>query len=311
MSSRLPTVPVIVGQTASGKTGLALLLAECCDGEIISADSRQIYKYMSIGTAKPSTEQMKRMPHHCVDFLEPTANYSAGQYAQNAVQAIDDVIARNRLPIIVGGSGLYIRALIDGMFEGEIRDQDIRSNLQLRVAEEGLQTLYSELQQCDPIAAQAIHPNNAQRILRALEMFKITGKPRDTLWKNHKPNRKFHPTLLGLYWPRQDLYKRINERVDQMLAEGLIDEVKTLIEHGFGLQHNSMNSLGYKEVFAYLNHEIDLDALRDKIQQNTRRFAKRQMTWFRNDVRIHWIPMHQQNDPDQIVRYIKRNLLSE
>ena len=311
MSSRKPKIPVIVGPTASGKTELSIQLASACHGEIVSADSRQIYKWLDIGTAKPSASQLEDIPHHCIGFVDPSIEYNAGAYAKHAIHKIEDIRTRNHIPVIVGGSGLYIRALVDGMFEGEVKDETVRMRLKNRVELEGLESLYNELKQCDPVSAEAIHPNNAPRILRALEICQITGKTRAQIWEEKGPGRAFDPIFFGLYWPREILYQRINDRVDRMLEQGLVDEVHALVKRGYGPQNNSMNTLGYKEVISYLNREINQDAMREQIQRNTRRFAKRQMTWFRNDARIHWIPLHQQPDSGRMVRYIVQCISSQ
>lgn len=297
-------IPVIVGPTASGKTGLSIRVARFCNGEIVSADSRQIYTHLTIGTAKPSPEEMEGIPHHCMDFLDPAVDFSAGEFAQTARRKIEEIQGRNHCPVVAGGSGLYIRALIDGMFTEDVRDDAVRAALRKQAEEEGIQPLFEELRQGDPASAKAIHPHNVKRVLRALEIVRITGQSRSALWTRNPPSRPFRPLLFGLYWPREPLYQRINDRVDRMIADGLIEEAASLTARGYDPELNSLNTLGYKEVFAFLNHEIDQATMRKQIQKNTRRFAKRQMTWFRNDRRIHWIPMHQQRDPDRIAQYI-------
>ena len=283
------TVLIIVGPTASGKSRLALCIAGMCQAEIVSADSRQIYKYMTIGTDKPSIEIQKQVPHHCIDIAEPTVYFSAGEYAKMARPIVADILSRKKLPIVVGGSGLYIQCLVDGVFEENHRDPDIRDRLKKMAKSEGLKVLYQRLCAVDPEAAQRIHANDEKRIIRALEVYELTGKPISQIQKESTKPANFHPAFWGLQWPRNLLYERINARVDHMIESGLVDEVRELQKSGFYRKHNAMDSVGYKEIFDYLDGLITLEEAVDLIKKNTRRFAKKQMTWFRRESRIQWI----------------------
>jgi tRNA dimethylallyltransferase len=283
------TVLVITGPTASGKSALALELARKTGGEIVSADSRQIFRYMNIGTAKPSPPELAEIPHHCIDLLDPDTPFSAGEYADAARSAINGIIARERLPIVAGGSGLYIQALVDGFFPGHYKDTTIRDRLRREAAESGSEGLFRRLQGSDQDAAAGIHPNDLKRIIRALEVIEIAGKPLSRIWREEKPSAVFRPCFWGIEWPREYLYSRIDARVDEMIASGLEQEVRGLLDKGYGSGLNSMDSPGYREMFDFIAGRISLPDAVDLIKRNTRRFAKRQMTWFRRDARIRWI----------------------
>ena len=281
----------IVGPTASGKTALSLILAERLRAEIVSADSRQVYRYMDIGTAKPTAEERERVPHHCIDILDPEESFSAGAFGETARRIVEEIHARERCVIVAGGSGLYVRALLDGMFEGSFRDDALRTSLNREAEEKGLPALFERLVSLDPISAERIHPNDRKRVLRALEVTELAGMPMSRLQEERTYDPGFTVTRIGLRWPREKLYRRIEDRVDAMIRSGLIDEVRHLREMGYSLDHNSMDSVGYKEVFAYFTGETSREEMIDAVKQNTRRFAKKQMTWFRRDERIRWIEM--------------------
>lgn len=244
---------------------------------------------MDIGTAKPDKEEMQGIPHYGIDICDPDAYYSAGMFAKYAREKIDDIFSRKKQPIVVGGSGLYIRSLIDGVFEGNYRDENIRESLISEAEKNGLNFLYEKLVKLDSVAAEKIHPNDEKRIVRALEVIQITGKPISMLQKEQTIPASFDSLIWGLAWPRNVLYERINQRVDKMVQQGLIDEVKSLLDRGYSLKHNALDSVGYKEIIQYLEGKNNLEASIQNIKQNTRRFAKRQMTWFRKDNRIHWL----------------------
>jgi tRNA dimethylallyltransferase len=294
-------VYIIIGPTASGKTSLSIHLAQQLNGEIVSADSRQFFRYMDIGTAKPTIQEREQVIHHCIDILDPDAYFSAGEYCHLARKIIYEILDRKTYPIVVGGSGLYIQSLVDGIFPGKYKDQKIREKLKRDAAEKGIHYLYNRLKQVDSYAAQHIHPNDQKRLIRALEVYEITSFPISQMQKNQTESAHFEPIFWGLNWPRDVLYKRINQRVDTMIQNGLIDEVVTLQRMGYGPDLNSLDSVGYKEVFAYLNHKIKYEEMIDLIKRNTRRFAKRQMTWFGRDTRIHWIDLVQPVDWSSIV----------
>ncbi|WP_456441240.1 tRNA (adenosine(37)-N6)-dimethylallyltransferase MiaA [Caldithrix abyssi] len=281
-------VHFIVGPTAIGKTFLSALLAEKIKVEIISADSRQIYRFMDIGTAKPEAEFRQRVTHHFIDICDPDEYYSAGLFGKEARTTIEGIFARGRVPLVVGGSGFYIKALVDGIFELDAKDEKIRQQLSERLERDGLRALYDDLKKIDSVYAAKISPNDRQRILRSLEVYFITGKPFSYFHQQKPEAADFKPVFWGLDMERKALYQRINERVDQMLAEGLLDEVKTLLEKGYSPQLNALNTVGYKEAIAYLQNRLSYEEMAEQIKRNTRRYAKRQLTWFRADQRIQW-----------------------
>lgn len=293
-------VLAIVGPTASGKTKLSLIVAERINGEIISADSRQVYKYMDIGTAKPSREEREKIKHYFIDELNPDEEFNAGIFGERGREIIEDIFSRGKVPIIVGGSGLYIKALIDGFFEGPGSDWELREILYNRAKEFGKESLYEELKKIDPESAQKIHPNNLKRIIRALEVYYLTGKPISQLQKEVKPEINFNAVQIGLKWDRKKLYKRIEERVNEMLNKGLIDEVKNLRTLGYDKNLNSLQTVGYKEVFNYLDGLITYDEMVYLIKRNSRRYAKRQLIWFRQDKRIIWVDVDENTDLNEL-----------
>jgi tRNA dimethylallyltransferase len=286
-----PFVLAIVGPTASGKTPVSLLLAERLNGEIVSADSRQIYKYLDIGTAKPTPADRARVKHHFIDILEPGEEYSAGQFGQEARRVIERMFQRGKLPILVGGSGLYVKAVVDGLFEGPGRDPDVRSRLSEQMGREGVGSLLEALRKVDPSAVANMTEVKPRRLIRALEVYAITGKPISEFHAEQETKPKFKAVQVGLDWKRAELYDRINERVDRMIAGGLVDEVKRLRARGYNRHLNALNTVGYKEVFDYLEGSCSLEDAVRLIKQNTRRYAKRQLTWFRADRRIRWVSM--------------------
>lgn len=286
-----PLVPVIVGPTASGKTPVSILLAERLNGEIVSADSRQIYKRLTIGTAKPTIEELSRVKHHFVDLLEPDRDYSAGEYGKDARSVIGEVLERGRIPILVGGSGLYIKAVVDGLFEGPGKDPEMREILESRMQREGAASLLAELRKVDPIAAAKMDSTKKRRILRALEVYYITGKPLSEFHAEQSQDSRYRFVLFGLLWSRNALYDRINSRVEGMIKRGLREEVEGLRRDGFSSRLNALNTVGYKETFEFLDGMRGWVETVELIKRNTRRFAKRQMTWFRADKRIRWIDM--------------------
>lgn len=284
----MPVVPIIVGPTAIGKTYLSMLMADQVPSEIISADSRQIYKYMDIGTAKVDKEAQKKVPHHMIDICNPDEYFSAGMFSKLARKIIDHILNQGKLAIVVGGSGFYINALLDGIFDMQIHDPDIREQLQHRSKNEGLDSLYNELQQFDPEYASKISSNDKQRIFRSLEVYLSTGQP-FSVWHKQKTNpANFQYKMIGLNMDRKLLYQRIENRVDNLLEEGLVDEVINLKNMGYVADLTALKTVGYKEVFDYLNNEFDYDTMVNQIKQNTRRYAKRQLTWFQRDERIEW-----------------------
>ena len=285
------TVVVIAGPTASGKTDLAINLALETDGEVISADSMQIYRYMNIGTAKPSKEEMKGIPHHMIDIVNPDESYSVALYKKDAENCIRDILSRGKLPIVAGGTGLYINSLIYNIkFSETVTDEEFRKSMQ-RIAEtEGPEVLHEMLRKVDPESAEKIHANNVKRVIRALEVYKYTKKP---ISQHQKESRTEPPEYRYLVFildmDREKLYDRINKRVDKMLENGLVDEVKRLLEMGYKPGSTALQGLGYKEIIRYLNNELPFDEAIRILKRDTRHYAKRQLTWFRAIKEAVWL----------------------
>ncbi len=269
---------MIAGPTASGKTGLALDIAEHFDAEIIGADSRQFYKGMDIGTAKPTKEELQRVPHHFVDFLEPNEHYSAGTFEQEAIDFLERYFQRKQVAVLVGGSGLFIKAVTEGFDALPVASEAVRKKWQKALEEKGIAYLQAELQRLDPEYAKDVDLSNPQRLIRALEVIDSSGEKFSDLRRGAKKQRSFEITQILLEPERQTLYERIDERVDQMMQLGLLDEVKRMLPYR---NENALNAVGYKELFSYLSGEWTLEEAVDKIKQHTRNFAKRQYTWFR------------------------------
>lgn len=283
-------VIVICGPTASGKTALSIEVAKKINGEIISCDSMQIYKDMNIGTAKPTKEEMGEIKHYLIDYVLPTERYSVAEYKKDAKKAIKEVIEKGKIPIIVGGTGLYVDSLIYEIEYPEIKfDEEYRKKLEKEVEEEGLEKLYEKAKKIDPIAIQKISKTDKKRILRVLEIYHATGKTKtEQEIISRKKEPEYDYKVYGLLWDRQKLYDRINLRVDIMIEQGLIEEVKTILKK-YSKFPTAMQGLGYKEVVQYLNKEITKEEMIEKIKQETRRYAKRQMTWFRKNKQTIWL----------------------
>lgn len=301
----LPVI-VIVGPTAVGKTGLAIRLAKKIDAQILSADSRQIFKGMDIGTAKPTIEERQGIKHYFIDHISPAETFSAGAYGRAAREVISQLRAQNKNVIVVGGSGLYIQALLYGMVLFDKKDDAIRGQLKTRMEKEGLENLYQELKVIDPELALRISQNDTQRIMRGLEVFQISGEKLSEMQKNEEIPAPFPYIQIGLKRDRQELYEDINRRVEKMFENGLIDEVKGLLEEDYA-GSNAMNAVGYKEVVQFLNGEIEKDRAIELIQRNSRRYAKRQFTWFRKDKSIKWFDMP---DEEIVAKVIKQVTLT-
>ncbi|AFA48984.1 tRNA (adenosine(37)-N6)-dimethylallyltransferase MiaA [Acetobacterium woodii] len=293
MGAKKPKILVVVGPTASGKTSLGVALAKELGGEIISADSMQIYKYMNIGTAKVTTAEMEGIPHHLVDCVLPNEEYSVAKYKQEALESIQTILTAGKLPIISGGTGLYINSLtLPWNFQKKECDEEIRWRLMAEAEILGPEALYERLQAVDQIAAQSVHPNNIKRVIRALEIYELTGKPKSYFDEETKKQEvPYDFEILGLEWEREILYDRINRRVDQMVEKGLIEEAKKLIERGYDWNLTAMKAIGYKELRPFLEGTSSLEDVITILKQNSRHYAKRQMTWFRKDTRIKWIKM--------------------
>ncbi len=290
----VPRVPILVGPTAVGKSSLALALAEALGGEIVSADSRQIYRYMDIGTAKPTPVEQQRVRHHFIDLCDPDAEYSAGSYGRDARRCIEGLFARGVQPVVAGGSGFYLRALVDGLFAPQAADPAIKQKWRVRIAAEGAAAVHAELARVDPESAARLHPNDTQRIARALEVWEITGQPISAFHSGAEEPAGFRPLFFGLTRPREALYERIDHRVEQMFRDGLLEEIRRLTAMGYGLHNNALLTVGYQEILEcpeLLAPGADLAAAVMLIQQHSRQYAKRQMTWFRRDARIDWIDL--------------------
>ena len=288
-----PKIIVICGPTASGKTALSIELAKKINGEIISSDSMQIYKNMDIGTAKPSKEEMQGIPHHLLDFVEPNQRYSVAEFKKDAETAIEEILAKGKTPIIVGGTGLYVDSLIYGIEYQDIElDEKYRQELENRVEKEGLSKIYEEAQKIDPQATEKISPNDKKRILRVLEIYKATGKNKtEQEAESRKKGVKYDYIVFAINWERELLYERINKRVDIMIEQGLIEEVKQLLEK-YDEFPTAMQGLGYKEVVEYLQGTTSKEEMIEKIKMETRRYAKRQITWFKKNKQTIWIEPH-------------------
>ena len=296
MTSRLIC---LLGPTAVGKTEIAIRLAQRLNAEIISVDSRQIYRQMDIGTAKPTPEERQAARHHLIDCIDISQPFSVADYQSLADTAIADIQNRGKRVLLVGGAGLYFRAIVDGLFEGPGADPALRKRLEGEVAQFGVDALHDRLRVCDPESADRIHPNNIVRVIRALEVYELTGTPMSQLQQQWHPERQRYPFIaFGLTMPRALLYCRIEQRVDVMLANGLIAEVESLLAAGYGRDTIALRSFGYKELIAYLDGDCTYLEAISQLKQNTRRFAKRQLTWFRKDTRIEWLD--RESTPDII-----------
>lgn len=312
MTERMPDkrLVAIVGPTASGKTAAAHELAKRVGAEIVSADSMAIYRRMNIGTAKPSIEERKEVPYHMVDMVDPNEPFTVADYQDRAVEIIEDIIARGRPPIIAGGTGLYIRAVIDGLNIPSVGiNPELRDRLKREADEKGGEWLHEKLAGVDPVTAKRLHPNDVKRIIRALEVYEQSGRPMSEIVEETRPKSPRYPgaALYGLTMDREKLYRRIEERVEEQIRRGLVEEVRQLLDLGYDVDLPAMQGLGYKEIAAYLKGEYDLNFAVQTLKQSTRRFAKRQYTWFCADERIRWIDV---NDitPSEVADTIEKEL---
>lgn len=277
---------VLIGPTASGKTAVALELAEMEPIEIVSVDSMQVYRGMDVGTAKPTREERAAVPHHMIDVLEPEEPCSAGWFARRALAAMDDIRARGRRPLLVGGSPMYFKAILWGLDEGPVRDENVRRRLREEAGRLGGAALHERLAAVDPEGAARIHRNDVHRLVRALEVYEITGRPMDMNASGFDGPTRVNHVMVGLRRPRKELYSRINSRVDAMMDAGLLEETKVLAPR---LGPQARHALGYRELCSYLAGETELDEAVRTIKRNTRRYAKHQMTWYSHFPQSHWI----------------------
>jgi len=302
---RRKTTIVIVGPTASGKTALSLLLARRLKAEIISADSRQIYRHLTIGTAKPSEAERREITHHFVDILDPRREYNAGEFGTGSRMVWEDIQKRGKTVIVVGGSGLYVKALVDGFFGGPGKDPEIRDRLEHELEQVGIDGLLKKLAAVDPSSSKNMSAEpKARRIMRALEVYYSTGKPLSVHLSEQEHRSLTDFIMVAPLWERLSLYKHIDDRVGAMMKSGLLDEVRWLKSEGYPSSLNALNTVGYRELFEHLDGKTTLEEAVDLIKMNSRRFAKRQMTWFRRDERVHWIPVRSEVDIEKMAEKV-------
>jgi tRNA dimethylallyltransferase len=307
------TIQILTGPTASDKTEIGFNVARKIGGEIISADSMLFYLGMDIGTAKPSLSMREIVPHHFIDIIYPWESYSVGKYVKDVEDLIGDISRGKRKFLIVGGSPLYIKGIIDGIFNGPEADWNIRSELERIAEEKGNLHVHEILQRIDPVKADELHPNNLRRIIRAIEVYRKTGKQASALQKQYKLARKSYKfKIICISREREDIYRRIGERVETMFDNGLVDEVRSLLDNPEGLSKQARQALGYKEVIEYLEGRLTLDDAKEKVKLNTRRFAKRQMTWFRSFPDVQWLEAGEHEDlktiSEKIISIFKSSL---
>ncbi len=299
---------VLTGPTAVGKTDISIEVAQQLPGEIVSCDSMQVYKYMDIGTAKPSISERETVPHHLIDVVTPDMDFNVARFQELAEAAISDIASRGRIPILVGGTGLYINAVVDGfLFPCEGASPKIRESLEEEACEKGGDVLYSKLEELDPQAARKIHPNDTRRIIRALEVYFTTGRPISEMWREgrRKKRARFDRlVMVGLVRERSALYERINRRCDKMIELGLVEETMQLLARGYSKTLTSGQALGYKEIVMYLKGECSLEEAVELIKRDTRRYAKRQLTWLRADPRIEWLDIGLFESKEEAVRCV-------
>lgn len=295
----------LLGPTAVGKTEIAIALAQRLNAEIISVDSRQIYRQMDIGTAKPTVEEQQAARHHLIDCADISQPCSVADYQSLADTAIADIRNRGKQVLLVGGAGLYFRAIVDGLFEGPGANPALRERIEQEARQLGVEALHERLRACDPVSAKRIHPNNIVRVIRALEVYALTGTPMSELQQQwHRVSQRYPFIAFCLTMPRALLYRRIEQRVDLMLANGLIAEVESLLAADYARDTVALQSFGYKEFIAYLDGKCTYLEAVEQLKQNTRRFAKRQLTWFRKDTRIEWIDRNA--IPDIVARLLEK-----
>lgn len=304
---RLIPLLVVVGPTAVGKTKISLALAQRLNGEIISADSVQVYRYLDVGSAKPTLQERQGIPHHLIDLVDPDVNFTVYDYQQRAQRVIQVIERRGKLPILTGGTGLYIQAVLDGYhFSSGKTNPLIRKRLTEELVLKGKEHLYQLLQQIDPLTAEKVHPNDLRRIQRALEFFYLTGEPISRQRERTRIQKKnlYRLTMVGLTMKRSCLYERINRRAEQMLQKGLLSEVRQLLAQGYEGSLKSLQSLGYYHLIRYLEGKWNWETAISTFKRDTRRYAKRQLTWFRADERVDWYELKPWEDIKPIIDHI-------
>lgn len=301
--SKKPVIIFLVGATGSGKTDAALELAGKLDAEIISADSMQVYKGMDIISAKPTVGEQKKVPHHLIDILEPSQEYSAAMFRNKALVCIEDILSRSKTPLFAGGTGLYVKALTKGLFSDNAKDEQLRKDLAQEAKHRGNEYVYERLKAVDPKAAEKIHPNDTRRVIRALEVYELSSRTITELkTETQALDKKYDFKIFAIERERRELYERIEKRVDRMFEAGVVDEVKRLI--AMPLSHTAKQAIGIKQISSYLNKECSLDFAKDLIRRDTRRFAKRQLTWFRAEKDIVWTFADSKTTPQKTAKDI-------
>ncbi len=300
-------IVAIVGPTAAGKSKIGLLLALKIGAEIISADSMQVYREMDIGTAKPTSKERKKVSHHLIDLISPDKNFSVSEYQRLAREAVEKISQRGKIPLLVGGSGLYVRAVLDDLdFPSGALNSSLRKIIERRAEKEGKEVLFEELKRIDPEAAQNIHPQNVRRVIRALEVIQLTGKKFSDYQKRWKLRIPFYPAkVFGISLPRDILYQKINERVEKMIENGFLEEVRYL-KRKYQLALTARQALGYRELFNFLEDKCTLSEAIEEIKKKTRNFAKRQLSWFKNDKRVIWLDAYEKSKEELVEEIIKK-----
>lgn len=289
IKNNLPKILCVVGPTASGKTAYAIDLAKGNNGEIVSCDSMQIYTYMNIGTAKATAEERAEVPHHMIDFVDPNRDYSVADFVTDARVCIAEILSRGKMPVLCGGTGLYIDSVLKSVeFSPQKRDDKLRDELWKKAEQDGAESVYEILKELDPIEADKVHYNNVKRVIRAIEICKTTGMTKTEADKLSIGKPMYNPTIYGLNMPREKLYERIDRRVDIMVEQGLVGEVRQLLNMGIRRDSTAMQAIGYKELVRYIDGLCDFETAIEDIKRESRRYAKRQLTWFRRNPDIIW-----------------------
>ena len=295
---------VLLGPTAVGKSRIAIQVAKHLDTDVLAADSRQVYRGMDIGTDKPTAEERQAVPHRLIDLVDPGDTFNAGRYRRLAIVEIERLYSAGRVPFVVGGTGLYIRTLVKGLCPAPQADPDVRADLRKLRTDRGRDGLYTELMRVDPETATRLHPNDESKVMRALEVYRLSGRPLSTMQAEHGfQETPFSALLIGLERRKETLYRRIEERIDWQLTHGMVEETRLLLGQGYGRELGSMKGLGYRQVGAYLANECDYAEMVRRFKRDTRRFAKRQMTWFRSEAGVAWLSIE---DDEPYERTAKR-----
>ncbi len=306
MIPEIPRIFILAGPTGIGKTAVSTPLALALNAEIISADSRQIYREMDIATAKPTVDELSGIPHHFIDIVAPDEIYDAGRFGADGRKTALEIASRKKNILVVGGSGLYIQSLIDGFFSGAEKNESLREAIRREISRDGLSSVYETLRNVDPETAENIHPNDAKRIERALEVYRITGMRISELRRNQNREPWCRPIFAGLTMERALLYRRIEERVDRMIERGVIGETQTLLDKGYSSSAVAMEGLGYRDIVQYLNGDIGYEEMIRRFKQKSRNYAKRQITWFGKDKRIQWFDVQEYKTKEALAAAILR-----